>query len=818
MSEFICREQVDLIKAQIVYDNIDQLKEKLGRFVDSKYHYVEFEKVKTIIHNFIKNKSKTEEVAYKYSGNKSEGRLFSKGPSLQNLSRPFRHTIAKEFYDDIDIDNCHPKLFEQLCDRYELVHKHLSYYNNNRAKCLQELMSTQKCSKDEAKMKMLSLLNGGAPSIYESKDIDLEWYQNYYDEVCKLRSRLLDLEEFKIYKTNAKKAKKTNIDGTAINNVFCKYEDEILHVIIAYCEKMNYEIGALVFDGLMLYKDPNRDNNKLLKDLSDIILQKTGFNLSLSIKEMKEDINLDGLKKKQDKDKENDSEMEKMGLATDQLKVEQIHLLEKDHVKITYMNGDKYFGYIWNPQTLLWEKKSKDGIRLYLINSLQIFIKERINTLLNTKDPDKYEFAINCLKKTLTTTQRGAVQNSIFAICKAYFEDFDFKDKLDLANSPYLAIKGGKLYNLETGKITDRTINNYFSKELPVSLTENIDIAHKYIFDLVKNNKDRYDILLTIMGYFFSNLNTAKLFFIFIGEPDTGKSTFFEFIGTLMGHFSYDMASRGIMTTKTKSNHEDELIKAITNTKMSIVKEIHSSEELCPSVVKRIVGNDKQTLRACGKEAVNMNTITKVGMLVNVKPEYNRELEGKIYHFEFPNKYNKNDEVGQKYVSSLKANQEFLDGLFSLIMKYTKKFYIDRKIPNSIDNIKYDINSIQEWIDERCEVGSDSTSNEYRYQASKCRDDYEYWCNKYKKSIESKDFFKSFIIKLTENEIKQSKFTDWRGNRANNKCYIGIRPALDIIEDEDEEEVNQKNIKHKRILKITHEISSDSLESNNNYN
>lgn len=778
---YICREQVDLVKAQKIYDNIDQLKDKIGRFVDNKYQRIEFEKVKTIILNFIKNKSKTEEVAYKYSGNKSEGRLFSKGPSLQNLSRQFRHTIAKEFYDDIDIDNCHPKLFEQLCDRYGLAHKHLSYYNNNRAKCLQELMSTQKCSKDEAKMKMLSLLNGGAPTIYESKDIDLEWYQDYYDEVCLLRSRLLDLEEFKIYKTNAKKAKKTNIDGTAINNVFCKYEDEILHVIIAYCEKMNYEIGALVFDGLMLYKDPNRDNDKLLKDLSEIILQKTGFNLSLSIKEMKEDINLDGFKTKQASLDSINTQMENLGLATDQLKAEKIYSLEKSNVKITSSKNENY-GYIWNPQTLLWKEGSKDQIRSYLVTSLQNYTNIKIDILQNSKDKDLYEDTIKCLKKILTYSQSNSGRNNIFNVCISYFQDFNFIEKLDLANSPYLAIMNGKLYELETGIISNRTIDHYFSKELPINYTLSTDLAHKYIFDLVKNNKERYDILMTIMGYFFSNLNTAKLFFIFIGQPDTGKSTFFEFIGRLMGHFSYDMASRGIMTSKNKSNHEDELIKAITNTKMSIVKEIHSSEELCPSVIKRIVGNDKLTVRACGGQSVNMNTITKVGMLVNIKPEYNRELEGKIFHFEFPNKYDKYDEVGQKYVLSLKTNQEFLDGLFSIIMNYAKKFYSDRQFPMSIDNSTYDINSIQEWIDDKCELGEDTKEISYRYPISKCRDDYEYWCRKNAKSLEDKKYFSNFIETLTKNKIRQARYLDYKNEKCNGKCYIGIRPYSDKIE------------------------------------
>jgi hypothetical protein len=47
---------------------------------------------------------------------KSIGRYFPKGSlSLQSLPREIRHTIAKEFWYDMEIVNSHPKILYPYC-------------------------------------------------------------------------------------------------------------------------------------------------------------------------------------------------------------------------------------------------------------------------------------------------------------------------------------------------------------------------------------------------------------------------------------------------------------------------------------------------------------------------------------------------------------------------------------------------------------------------------------------------------------------------------------------------------------------------------
>ncbi len=47
---------------------------------------------------------------------KTYGRLFAQNPSLSNLPREIRNSIANEIYYDVDIKNCHPQcLFPTQC-------------------------------------------------------------------------------------------------------------------------------------------------------------------------------------------------------------------------------------------------------------------------------------------------------------------------------------------------------------------------------------------------------------------------------------------------------------------------------------------------------------------------------------------------------------------------------------------------------------------------------------------------------------------------------------------------------------------------------
>jgi len=63
-----------------------------------------------------------------------------KSYGLHNIRREIRHTISREYYEDIDIINAHPSILEQILKHNNINCYYLSDYINNRDKYLNIVM------------------------------------------------------------------------------------------------------------------------------------------------------------------------------------------------------------------------------------------------------------------------------------------------------------------------------------------------------------------------------------------------------------------------------------------------------------------------------------------------------------------------------------------------------------------------------------------------------------------------------------------------------------------------------------------------------
>ena len=73
------------------------------------------------------------------------------GLSLINIRREIRQTLTKNIYTDIDIENCHVVILQQILEYNNIHNDELNYYINNREIVLNLLMSGHNINRDEAK-------------------------------------------------------------------------------------------------------------------------------------------------------------------------------------------------------------------------------------------------------------------------------------------------------------------------------------------------------------------------------------------------------------------------------------------------------------------------------------------------------------------------------------------------------------------------------------------------------------------------------------------------------------------------------------------
>lgn len=191
-------EVIDIKKLRIIRDNFPEIFKRLGGIwiqdnQDFEYKEADEKTAFTLINDYYRQKVKTSKVSYKFLARLKVGRRFSKGISLQGISRKIRHTIAKDLYYDVDMKNAHPTFCLNLAKTLEFPHPVLEMYINRRDECLakwigvevgSEGAKTRLKSKDEVKDYFLKILNGGGNSKSSSDELN-----NYY----KTHQTFLDL-------------------------------------------------------------------------------------------------------------------------------------------------------------------------------------------------------------------------------------------------------------------------------------------------------------------------------------------------------------------------------------------------------------------------------------------------------------------------------------------------------------------------------------------------------------------------------------------------------------------------------------------------
>jgi hypothetical protein len=229
-------------------------------------------------------------VDYHQPGNRNFGRFFADGGvSLQSICREIRHSIAAEYYDDLDVVNAHPVILRFLCQLHNIDHDKLNEYIENRDQHLTELVADNNIDRDTAKMVFLSLINGGAGD-YSTLAKPTRFIRRFKAETADILQELCELypEEYEI----RKKSNPDNPMGSTVNALMCDWENKILQCILKFYQDKDIikDNCVLSFDGIMILKHDQIAN--LITECEAYILEKTKIAVSLKIKPMDQGFDL----------------------------------------------------------------------------------------------------------------------------------------------------------------------------------------------------------------------------------------------------------------------------------------------------------------------------------------------------------------------------------------------------------------------------------------------------------------------------------------------------------------------------------------------
>ena len=479
-------------------------------------------------------------VDYHQSGGRNFGRFFAAGGvSLQYICREIRHTIASEYYVDLDMVNAHPVILRFICQQHDIDCERLNSYIENREQYIEDVINENKThSREDVKRIFLSLINGGAGD-YNSLTKPTRFLRRFKIEVTSILEELCSLypKEYDI----RKKSNPSNPMGSTVNAIMCDYENKILQCVLKFYQDKGIikENCVLCFDGIMIPK--NAKIMELIPECEQYVLEKTKIVVSLKIKPMDEGFDIP-----------NDIDDYVEFKAFDPQ--DNFCWLEFD---------EKYRGKVFTSLDEVIEKTRHD------LNRVMCKVEQGCGFIVKKTD---------CKDNLMDIIDRGSNFTDMF------FEYYEGDKQIELPFKKYIQLFSNLLnryrsidfapnntdplvFNLWSG-FKAHEIDNINVEAIQLILTH---IKEVYCSDCEESYEYFLDLIYYIIKYPGKPLGVAT--FIFSKKHGSGKNILLDFLQEYVFGNNISYYTTGLETVLEKHNH------MLKNKKIVIVDELASSSD-----------------------------------------------------------------------------------------------------------------------------------------------------------------------------------------------------------------------------------------------
>ncbi len=732
-----------------------------------------------------------------------KGRYFaSQSISLQNIVREVRHTIAEEFYHDIDISNAHPNFLSWYCHKNGIACTEVDYFITNRLTYNTSLKETFKHDPEfDPKSFMLKLLNGGGKKtdIVKCENI----IKNFYNEISLIHDEIVkkEPEKYKYVEKKLKSLKKSkhNIEGKTMNHLLCDIENQVLMIMIEYFSSLNIKTSVLVFDGCMIEKSTMPTDQSLaeiLTNCGNYIREKTGINITLTCKEMDKAFKIPPDQLKNINMTLEDTFDELIENCIDGSHKEIATLLQRHYgSNIKVIDKEEMTFYHWNEKTLLWEKETKPSM-LKLFDTLTPLFEEymaKINKKIykirddvpedETANDERKDIVKN-LKKHITKVKKvlNNLGNTPFLMnCIKYYSAFDinkeFEKHINRSSMYVLPIKDGHLINLETKEIRKRTKNDHFSFELTVEY-KHTEEGHakvlKFLNDISCNDKDLVDYHIKFWGYTLTGAIADRSFHILWGKGANGKSTLINIMKNIMGKYHCSLSETALLASDKQAGRATPELMNLLDARLAVLNETDEDKELNASRIKSLTGADTITARGLFQDEIQFKTQAKIIMLTNSLPSFNisdKAMTDRIKLLPFLATFDVTVE-NTKYIDDLTKNNlsdffsVFVDGAHRYINgeSLTPCTVMQKEMTNyveELDNTNVFLSNFKIYSRREYDASSNDSKKNMFTRKSELLAMYTDWCHEHKeKPLKRNDFYKVCEKKIEMTPAKGGKGTE----------------------------------------------------------
>ena len=564
-------------------------------------------------------------ITYKKSKSNPYGRSNPEsGVGLYNIRRELRHTMANPYYEDVDIDNCHPRLLLLTLQGAGIDAPLLQSYVENRQQWLdlvnrhykilelKKIKTEPHLKKDIPKDLFIRLLFGGGSQSWVSKwGINVSYANqqliDFENEIATINEWIAMANPQILEIAEKQKEESININGTTTSYFLQECEVQVLEVIYLYCVKNGYiknDNAVLCADGLMIEKKYFK--KELMQELQSEILAKTGYDLKLSNKPMELGYN-DILDK---------------SLRFDFLIYSTAYMANIFRVmymdRYIYVDGKlyEYTGVYWEEQS----DKRHTPLHIKVQTTFKKFVCREISRAIEEADDIQTPGRSIQLGKLMAQVIQACDNNSMR---KALVDDIIYaitSNDIKMDANPDLLVFKNRVYDLGTAQWIEPNYKYYMSMTTGWNWNRagaDHTCLDKLLNQIFPNSKIR-DHYLTILATGLWGKQVEKIFNA-TGAGGNGKGVLNELMMSAVGDYGYVLPS-SVLISEIKEG-ANPAIANLHNKRLVITSEPDSKKTINSSTAKSLTGN--QTLNCRGLYSSNCLTWLALTLLLECNKQPN---------------------------------------------------------------------------------------------------------------------------------------------------------------------------------------------------
>lgn len=294
--------------------------------------------------------------------------------------------------------------------------------------------------------------------------------------------------------------------------------------------------------------------------------------------------------------------------------------------KIWYEFNDHVWGELDEGITLR-KKISEELVKMFIETKERLDRDHKYFLGQDDKNQEKKTWErIKVVRELIQKLKSAQYKNNVMREAMEVFYNPDFMRKLDA--DPYIIAFQNGVYDLQKHTFRNGRPSDYISSKLPIHYKDSYSMDHPAVQEVLDffvkmfPDKSVREYFLELSSEVFLGGNHRKIFQIWTGDGDNGKSVMQLLFEKMLGPYSIKLPTSLITGKRTQSSAAcPELARAGNGVRLAMLQEPDQKDVINIGILKELSGNDTMFVRGLYKEGREITPMFKLVLICNDPPK-----------------------------------------------------------------------------------------------------------------------------------------------------------------------------------------------------